>query len=56
MKIIKAVVHCILKPLTYVCNISLSSGVFPDELKIAKVIPLFKRGAVNDVSNYRPVS
>ena len=56
MKIIKAVVHCILKPLTYVCNISLSSGVFPDELKIAKVIPLFKTGAVNDVSNYRPVS
>ena len=31
------------------------SGVFPDELKIAKVIPLFKSGSSNLMSNYRPI-
>jgi hypothetical protein len=39
--------HCIelLKvPLTNIYNASLESGVFPDKLKIAKVIPVHKKG------------
>ena len=32
------------------------SGVFPDELKIAKVIPLFKGGKTHMLENYRPIS
>ena len=32
------------------------SGVFPDILKIARVIPLYKDGNKSDVSNYRPIS
>ena len=35
---------------------SLLKGVFPSELKIARVIPLFKSGESNKYSNYRPVS
>ena len=35
---------------------SLLNGVFPSELKIARVIPLFKSGESNKFSNYRPVS
>ena len=33
-----------------------SSGIFPDSLKIAKVVPVFKAGSKTDVNNYRPIS
>jgi hypothetical protein len=42
--------------LTYIINLSLSTGYFPDQLKIAKVKPLYKKGLDTDVGNYRPVS
>ena len=37
-------------------NASFSLGIFPDDLKIAKVIPLFKKGDTLDINNYRPIS
>ena len=43
-------------PLTYLSNLSLQEGVFPDELKIANVIPLFKCDNPELFNNYRPVS
>ena len=42
--------------LTHLTNESLSSGVFPDTLKIAKVIPVFKSGDNRSITNYRPIS
>ena len=39
-----------------ICNKSLRDGVFPSQLKTAKVIPLFKKGSRSHVNNYRPVS
>ena len=43
-------------PLKIVINDSLQSGIVPSQLKIAKVLPLYKAGNKQDFSNYRPIS
>ena len=42
--------------LSDVFNLSLAQEIFHDQLKIAKVIPIFKSGNKSKVSNYRPIS
>ena len=37
-------------------NESFQSGIFPDKMQQAKVIPLFKKGCPMTASNYRPIS
>ena len=49
-------VHLISSPLVLIINCSFETGLFPKELKIAKVIPLHKSGDVNRITNYRPIS
>lgn len=55
-KIIKSINDIITEPLTVLFNMCVSHGVFPDILKIAKVIPLFKKGDASLPGNYRPIS
>ena len=43
-------------PITQLCNLSISSGRFPDACKIPKLKPLFKKGPKTDPKNYRPIS
>ena len=43
-------------PLSIIFNISLSTGVHPDLLKIAKAIPIYKKGSKLYTNNYRPIS
>ena len=43
-------------PFTYIINLSIKTGIFPDHLKKAKVIPMFKAGSRCDINNYRPIS
>ena len=54
--IIRLVIHLIVKPLTHIFNLSFTTGVFPNKLKIAKVIPIFKKDEPNLYENYRPIS
>lgn len=56
MALIKQIIDVIIKPFTYICNLSFTTGTFPDQMKIAKVLPLFKKGKKNDLANYRPIS
>lgn len=55
-QIIKLSAHVISHPLSYIFNLSFSEGVFPDLLKMAKVIPLHKSGKLDVITNYRPIS
>lgn len=42
--------------LTYLVNLSVEHAVFPEQLKLATVVPLFKKGDTNDYENYRGIS
>ena len=54
--IAKHVIHCYIKPLVFLINQSLIEGVFPDELKLAKVIPVYKAGSSMELTNNIPIS
>ena len=41
---------------TELCNLSITSGIFPDSCKIVKLKPIYKNGSLTEASNYRPVS
>jgi hypothetical protein len=55
-RILKATKHELASSLTLIINQCLEKGVFPDPLKFAKVVPIFKKGQDSLFTNYRPVS
>ena len=46
----------IIQVLTLIINQSLCTGIFPDELKIAKINPIYKKDDPHLTDNYRPIS
>ena len=52
----KQCINAYIMPLTYILNQSMTEGVFPDLLKTARVIPLYKSGEKKKINNYRPIS
>ena len=54
--IVKETIDLISDPLCHIINLSITTGVEPDQLKIARVIPIFKTDDKRIFSNYRPVS
>ena len=46
----------IVKPLTCIFNLSLSTGIVPENLKVPKVLPIYKKDDATVFSNYSPVS
>ena len=43
------------KPLLHIFNLSIQTGIFPDELNIASITPIFKGGENWNLGNYRPI-
>ncbi len=41
-KLIKTIILVLVKPITIIINQMLIKGIFPDKLKIAKIIPIYK--------------
>ena len=55
-KLIKIAVNELVSPLTIVINQMLNTGVFPNQLKISKVIPKYKSKDYTLLGNYRPIA
>lgn len=52
MHVLEEVLHCLL----HIHNLSQTTGVFPDKIKLARVVVIFKEGDRSAMGNYRPVS
>ena len=56
-KLLKICAKVITTPFTHIINLSINSGTVPDNMKIAKVIPIYKnKGSQTQCGNYRPIS
>ena len=56
VKIISSVIDIIAPYLAKIFNKCIDDSVFPDLMKISKIVPLFKAGSKSDPSNFRPIS
>ena len=56
MKFVKEIKDCILSPLCIIINQMLITGIFPNKLKIAKIVPVYKKDDNRAIQNYRPIS
>lgn len=55
-KMIKHIKELILVPITKLFNSIIKTSSYPDVFKLAKVIPVYKRGEMSDLGNYRPIA
>jgi hypothetical protein len=53
---VKRSADVIIDPLVYIYTLSFSTGLVPDKLKIAQVIPIYKKGDSFSPGNCRPIS
>ena len=54
--ILKYIANEISECLTLIINQSITTGIFPDQLKIAKFVPIFKKDDQAQIKNDRPIS
>ena len=54
--LLKEIINEIIVPLEHVLNLSIINGEVPEKMKIAKVVPIYKKGDQLDIANYRPIS
>ena len=55
-KLIKSAKNVLIKPFTLIANQCLHTGIYPSQLKLSRVKPLFKSGDKSKFNNYRPIS
>jgi len=55
-QLLKQMKHELAEPISVIINQSITSGIFPDTLKVAKIIPFHKKNDIHLFDNYRPVS
>ena len=56
MFFVKKCIYSLANPLKHVFGLSFSTGIVPEQFKIAKVVPIFKSGDPRSADNYRPIS
>jgi hypothetical protein len=56
ISLLKLAKPVIASELSEIYNFSFTSGIFPEELKLSGVIPLYKNESIHLLSNYRPIS
>ena len=55
IKVVKRVIYAISSHLCAIFNQAIEQGTFPDDMKIARVTPVFKNDSPELLSNYRPI-
>ena len=55
-RLLKKLLPPLIEPLTIVFNKSLAEGIFPEAMKKADVVPLYKSKDNQDSNNYKPIS
>ena len=55
MKFIKLSNTIISSVLCKILNLCMVNGEFPDDIKVAEVVPIYKRGDLLEYSNYKPI-
>ena len=56
IKILKVSITPVAPILSRLINLAFDTGIFPNDLKIAKVCPIYKNNDRHDIKNYRPIS
>ena len=56
LKIVKKIAVNISVPLAHIFNLSLDKGIFPTNLKLSRIVPVYKSGDPKICDNYRPIA
>ncbi len=56
IKILKHVAMEVSIPLAHIFILSISQRIFPEALKISRIVPIFKSGSADLCDNYRPIA